>query len=106
MKKNRYLVMKESHQTNSQSEPFPDVCTMPMQEFKPRQVARTYNINERDISRIDLLMFDEYAYANFDDLVLWHNHIGSIHLMDPGDELFLPSRRDMERFYSKFSREI
>ena len=106
MRKNRYLVMKESYQVNKQGENYPDVCTMPIQEFKPQQVSRSYRINERDISRIDLTMYDEYGYANFDDLVLWHNGIGSVHLLDPNDEIFLPSQRDMERFYSKYSRGI
>jgi len=104
VKKSRYTVIRPSKQVNSNGEPFPDVCTLPMHRFDVFGIPRKHVVTERDISRIDMLMYDEYGYANYDDIVLMYNGVGSVHQLEPGDTILLPPKKDIERFFAKHSQ--
>lgn len=101
MAKNRYLTMTESFQTNSQGNPFPDVVSNSIDLFETIDISEVHIIRKQDIMRIDLLMYEKYGYAYYDDIILNLNGIGSIHLMEPGDVLYLPSKRDLDNYFSK-----
>ena len=104
MKKSRYTVMKPSKQVNTNGEAFPDVCSMPLDRFDWFGIPRKHYVTERDIDRIDMLMYEEYGYANYDDVILMKNGIGSVHLLEPGDLLLLPQKNDIENFMARYSK--
>lgn len=101
MAKNRYLTMKASSQVDSQGNAYPDVVSNPIDTFEIVDIPEVHIIRKQDIMRIDLLMYEKYRYAYYDDIILNLNGIGSVHLLEPGDTIFLPSKRDLDNYFSK-----
>lgn len=101
MAKTRYLTMKGSAQVDAQGKSYPDVVSNPINTFETQDPPEHYTIQRKDIMRIDLLMYQKYRYAYYDDVILDFNGIGSIHLLEPGDEILLPSKRDLDNYFAR-----
>lgn len=105
MARSRYDTMRKSktEQDPQTKEYYYDPMSFPIESFNYSQTAVSYAVTTKDIVRIDLLMDRYYGVPEFDDLVLWLNNVPFIWSMQEGDEIELPRRRDIERFYTTFS---
>lgn len=83
---------------------YKDIFTIPTQKFRLTESQNLAYITEKDRERIDLFMFNQYSYAEFDDLILWLNNKGLIYDLEIGTELELPTREDLENFYYTFRK--
>ena len=101
MAKTRYLTMKASFQTDAQGKAYPDVVSNPINTLELQDIPEQHIIQKQDIMRVDLLMYRKYRYAYYDDVILDFNKIGSIHLLEPGDIILLPSKRDLDNYFAK-----
>lgn len=104
MARTRYLTMTESSVTNSQGVAYPDILSFPIDKFKYTEEPYEYVLTQSDIDRFDYLMYRFYNTAYYDDMVLWLNNIASLHDLEPGDTINLPSKTDLENFFIKYSR--
>jgi len=102
--RNRYEVMKESDQVNTDGNKYPDVMTFPIEKFLYTNTAKKYILRRFDLDRFDLLCIREYGVAYYDDIILWLNNIDNLKNAVPGQEILLPSKRDLDRFFSKYLR--
>ena len=102
----RYDFIKPAKSPESKTkrgEPYPDLCTFRIEEFRFTARPERYKLLQRDVDRFDILMFRKYKVAAYDDLILWLNNVPSVHFLQAGDELLLPSREDLDRFYTRES---
>lgn len=99
--RSRYMVISSSHQTNEKGERYPDVLSFPMRRFVFRDEVESVEIDQRLKQRFYLLCFEKYGTVEFDDIVLWLNGIDSIHNVKLGTTIYLPSKRDIEKFIMK-----
>lgn len=97
-----YDLMKESHQRDSVSTDFyPDVLTAPLHKFRYDAPPEDYSLTSGDLQRPDLLMNRKYNMVEFDDILFYINNIGFIHETEPGIEIKLPKRENLERFFNR-----
>jgi len=96
--KSRYITMKESSETNSKGEKYPDVLTFPIEKFKFNDPLKEVMITQTYKERFYLLCHEAYGSSQYDDIVLWLNGISSVHILTPGETIFLPSKRDLDKF--------
>jgi len=102
--RNRYQLLKESSQTNSKGNPYPDIMSFPIEKFSYTGTTREYYLTQTDIDRIDILCYREYGVTYYDDIILWLNNIDSLHNVAPGTKISLPSKKDLDRFMIKWMR--
>lgn len=102
--RSRYKTLKESTQTNSKGNPYPDVMSFPIEKFTFTGTGKEYYLTQTDIDRIDLLCYREYGVSYYDDMVLWLNDIDSLHNIVAGTKILLPPKRDLDRFMIKNMR--
>ena len=99
--RSRYRLMQYSQQRDAKDRFYPDPFTLPTHEFVFDEAPKEYTLTQPDIDRFDLLMFREYGTVDLDDIVLFVNRIGHIREKEPGDVIFLPTRGNLERFYTR-----
>lgn len=97
--KSRYQLMKPSNEKNSMGNEYPDVMTFPIEKFKFVDKPREHIITEPERDRFYFVCYREYGVAYYDDIVLWLNNIDSLHNIEPGLTVLLPSKRDMDKFF-------
>ena len=103
--KNRYNLYSSSPtETDEFGNPYPDVMFFPIDEFEYTIRPKEITLTQMYIRRIDLLMYDAYGVAYYDDLVLWINDIPSIYDLTPGDKLLLPAKQDLDRFFTRYNK--
>lgn len=101
MDKNRYLVIEESSKyKDSYGNTYPDIFTFPIKKFKTTEMPFSYTLTEVDIYRFDLLIYSYYGSPEYDDIVLWYNKIQHIADVMPGTQIELPTKNDIDNFYS------
>jgi len=105
MARSRYDLLKESIQTNDEGITYPDIMSFPINKYKPRFASREYGVTEPDIDRFYIVCYKTYGVSFYDDLVLWLNNIDTVHNIKPGDTIFLPDKRDLDRFYIQYLKE-
>lgn len=98
--RSRYRLMQYSEQRDNKDRFYPDPMTLPTHEFRFDEAPKEYVLSQVDIDRFDLLMAREYGTTDLDDIVLFVNRIGHIKKKEPGDTILLPTRGNLERFYS------
>lgn len=101
MAKNRYLTIEASDQLSPEGKVYPDPILDSLNNFIFLDSVETYIVTQKDIMRIDLLMYEKYRYVYYDDIILDLNGIGHISLLEPGDTIKLPSKRDLDNFFAK-----
>ena len=104
--RSRYDFMKPAKHPENRTKggtPYADVMSFEIENFEYTRQPERHEVERRDIERFDLLMFKKYNLAVYDDIVLWLNNVPSIHFLEPGDEILLPVRSDLDRFYTRFS---
>lgn len=96
--KSRYAVMKKSEQKTSKGYHYPDVLTFPIKKFVFKDEVKEVELTQEYIEKFYLLCFREYRVNHYDDIILWLNGIDSIHNVEIGKKIYLPSKKDLERF--------
>ncbi len=99
--KTRYDVMERSEQKTVDGLSYPDVLTFPMKKFIFQDEVREVEITQEYKERFYLLCYQEYRTNHYDDIVLWLNGIATIHDVEIGRKVYLPSRKDLDRFLIK-----
>lgn len=100
MARNRYNVMKKNTVTTDENgEFYYDPLSFPLTSFRVTRPPLEIELSQVDISRIDMLMYRAYGTPQYDDIILWLNNIGILDDVQTGTLLYLPDRRDLERFF-------
>lgn len=100
---NRYLVIKESEEhSDTNGNFYPDIFSIPINNFKPQKAPQIYTLSERDIYRFDLLIFNYYKDSNYDDIILMLNNIEHISDVEPGTKILLYDVEDINSFYKEY----
>ncbi len=97
--RSRYDLAEDSSILSDNDTPYKDICTIHMDKFRYTTAPSEYYITMIDVKRIDLMIFNLYGTAEFDDLLLWLNDIADPTTLVVGDKLLVPSKSDMETFY-------
>ena len=97
--RSRYDLMQLSTQRSTKDTYFSDIMTFPIRNFKFTDIPDEYYLTQKDIERIDLLMYRVYGSAQYDDIILWLNGISNFFNITAGTKIFLPSRKDIEQFF-------
>lgn len=97
-----YSLMQESEQRDEIiRDNYPDVLTMPLQDFSFDAPPRQYDLEQRDVIRPDLLMQRQYSIAELDDLLFFINGIGLVSEEELGRSMLLPTKKTIERFFNR-----
>lgn len=99
--KTRYNLVRKGETTNQNGYVYADWMRFPIEELQLLDPVLVHTLKTNEIDRIDILMYNTYGVPYYDDLVLWFNNVSNIHYLAPGDTLELPSKRDLDRFFSK-----
>ena len=97
--RSRYDLAKDSGTRSTAGTLYKDICTIPMNKFRYSTAPMEYKLTMIDIRRLDLLVFNLYGIAEFDDLLLWLNDIQDPTTLTVGQTILVPSKTDMESFY-------
>lgn len=101
MTRTRYMTLSESDQINKSGNKYPDLMSFPIDRFQYTDTEKEYILSETDLDRFYMVCYRYYGVPYYDDIVLWLNNIDSIHDVEPGRTVRLPSRRDLDRFMVK-----
>ena len=99
--RDKYFVCKASSEVDQFGNNYPDIFTLPIENFAYTTKPQKYYLTSRDIYRFDLLMQSYYSTPEYEDIILWLNNITHISLKTPGETILLPSMTDIENFYRK-----
>ena len=99
------MLIRHIYQTmnNSESSEFPDVMTFPVNNFVYTEIPTKVVVTENNIIRFDLFVYNFYGVSYYDDLILWLNNIEFKDDLIIGQELLLPIKRDLDRFFIDYS---
>jgi hypothetical protein len=100
--RSRYDLMTESCEVADDGTKYRDICSAPLRKFVFSEAPTDYYLTEKDIERIDLLVYRYYGVCEFDDILLWLNGISNIYDCEAGDKILIPAKADMENFYYKY----
>ncbi len=95
----RYDIIEESSQVNLDGENYPDILTFPIDRFQIVDSLKKVVITQKYKERFYLICYDYYGVSYYDDIVLWLNGISSWDVLEVGELLYLPSKKDLERFF-------
>lgn len=82
---------------------WPDVFTFPINRFIYTKTPEVITLDENQIDRLDLLMYDYYGVAYYDDIVLWLNNVEYKHELESGQKFLMPDKTDLERFFLRYT---
>jgi hypothetical protein len=97
--KSKYLTIKNSTETDSTGNYYPDIMTFPINKFLYNDIPLKVIITAMDIQRFDYFVFQFYNTSDYTDIILWLNNKSSVHELITGEELILPTPEDMDKFY-------
>lgn len=97
-----YDLMRPSNQRDAvTTEVYPDILTAPLHKFRYEAPPEDYQLTMQDIKRPDRLVYEKYNMNEFDDILFFINGIGFIKEMEPGTEIKIPKRENIERFFNR-----
>jgi hypothetical protein len=101
MSKNKYLTIKDSSvYTDTYGNAYPDIFTFNINSFTYTEKPVEYYLEDNDIQRFDLLMYNYYGSSDYDTYVLWLNGIGHIADEKVGTKIYLPAKTDIDAYIS------
>lgn len=100
--KSRYNFMKASIEEDSVDQNnYPDPLTLNYHEFELKEGVEAIELRDVDILQFWNLIHKKYGTAEYDDIVLELNNIPHKNFLNPGDVIYIPSVRDIERSFIK-----
>lgn len=99
--RSKYMMMKNSQQTDNVGNFYPDLTTFPINEFIPENKGRPYTMAESDVYRFDTPILAYYRGVNiYDDLTLWLNDVPYISDDDYlGYDMLFYQKRELDQFF-------
>lgn len=98
--KTKYLTIKPSSiYKDSSGDYFPDIFSFPINNLIFSETPQKYTLSANDIKRFDILVYRYYGSSDYKDLVLWVNNISNLDEINPGFQIILPIKKDIENFY-------
>jgi hypothetical protein len=94
--------MEKSNTAASDGTVYPDVMTLPTNNFAFTTIPEEYYLSKADISRIDVLIGTKYGVSDYYDVILDVNNIDYLKNMSPGDPIYFPTQKDLDDFYLRF----
>jgi len=98
--RSRYDLMSLSSTHAPDGTYFPDPLTVDLTKFVFNDNPLEYTLNQGNIDRPDVLMTLVYGVPEYDDIVFWLNNISYIDDVSPGTVIYIPSKADMEKYFS------
>lgn len=95
----RYTLISDSTTQDNNGAFYPDIITFPIENFRYSAPPIPFRLRDIDIERFDLLVSKYYGTLAYMDLILWLNDISYISRKQPGDEIYLPLKSDLDAFY-------
>lgn len=96
--RSRYDVITKGQFKNKNGNEYPDILSFPIKKFFINYPMKEVLVTQRMKDRFYLICYENYGSSEFDDLVLWKNGIASVHDLNIGDTVYLPDKRDIEKF--------
>lgn len=100
--KSKYLLMKDSSQSDEFGNKYPDLTTFPINEFTPQTKAIDYELSSNDCYRFFDLINSYYGSFDFyDDITLWLNDIEYISKEEDNFEKYIRlfQKKDLDRWF-------
>lgn len=95
----RYNLMKKSTTVKDQDGNFYfDPLTLRLDKFRLTRSALQYFLEDTNIKRMDLLMYESYTTPYLGDILLLLNNIGILDDTENGTEFYLPEKVDIDNF--------
>ncbi len=102
--KSRYDCMKESSVKDIDGEFFPDPLSLSY-DISVTELPSKKQVNSVDIAKFWLFMQNNYDMAEEDDILLGVNGVPYVGMLEPGDEIYLVSKTDLENFAANNSAD-
>lgn len=99
--RSRYDLMQMSEQKDSSGLNYPDVLTLPLDQLEFNNPLTEVKINQNYLKRFYNLCYDQWKITYYDDLLLFMNGISTEELLQIGEIILVPSKQDMDSYYSK-----
>lgn len=97
--RSKYLIIEDSDISDAYGNLYPDVMTFPINKFVYSEIPVKVAITSVDIARFDLFCYRYYGTCDYTDLLLWLNNKSTVHELETGEELTLPTANDINKFY-------
>ncbi len=99
--KTRYQTISKSNQINQKGEYYPDILSFQIKRIILNENIQEVEVNQRYKERFSLLCYDYYGTNYYDDLILWINGIDTVHNLEIGRIIYVPDKRDLDKFLIK-----
>jgi hypothetical protein len=103
----RYDIMEKGAVLDSEDkDPFPDPLSVNWTEFTLTSSPYLKTLQERYIHRPWLLTYQMYGVSQWDDILLTLNNIPYKEQLRAGDDFFIPSQEDINKFVLETKRKM
>ena len=100
--KSRYDFMKPGVTEDSvDQDNYPDSLTLIYLEFELQDSVEAVELRDVDIIQFWNFVHSRYGTAEYDDIILSLNNIPHKNFLKPGDIIYVPSLKDIERSFMK-----
>lgn len=97
---NRYDLMQNSVVKDIDNQNFPDPLSVNYNEFAMSSSPYRKKLDSRHLIRPWTLLYSMYSINYYDDIVMNLNGIDLRSSLDASDDLFVPTREDLDNFYA------
>jgi hypothetical protein len=77
---------------------WPDIITFPINDLILQTAPIPHVLTDQEIKRFDLFIANWYGSYEYWDFVIWYNNISYISRLLSGDIIYLPEKKDFDRF--------
>lgn len=99
-----YDLMNKSEVKAEDGTYYPDVFTLPTNEFTFESIPTEQVLTSNDLIRPDILVANAYGSSDYYDIVFDINEVGFVKNKTPGDTILLPTLQEIDRFYLRNSK--
>lgn len=100
--RSRYDLMQISEQRDSVTgNNWPDVLTIPLDQLEFSSPLTPVKIDQNYQTRFYNLIYDQWGVTYYDDILLYMNGVSIEDVLELGEEILVPSLKDMNSYYNK-----
>lgn len=99
--KSRYDMMRASEQTDGHGNYYPDVLTLDIKDKTFSSGLKQVRLTQTYKKAFYMLCYDTYADCSLDDLLMWLNGISEMDIMSVGDVVLVPTKDDLDNYYTE-----
>jgi hypothetical protein len=92
------LMLETENYTDVYGNHYADILSYPINEFTTSLTPIDYVLNQNDIQRFDLLIYNIYGNLDYESFILTYNNIELISRLVPGDHIMLPNATDIDQW--------